>query len=183
MTLPQFLAAAALLSIGGAPAFAQGTPPASAETAAPSVPAEADDAGGVETPPAAAADGAAAMLRAMSPLVADVQVVGPWSDGERMGIWRTVTLQPEGEGAGNRFFVQQIEEVDGAPAVSSSTEIVEIGELAGAVIAYRADPPSETQPELLTLFLDIVPLDGEVAETYELFFTTAEPYVFGPASN
>jgi hypothetical protein len=119
----------------------------------------------------------------MSPLVADVQVVGPWTDGERSGIWRTVTLQPQGEGAGNRFFIQQIESVDGAPAVSSTTEITEVGEIAGALIAYRPDEPSEEQPELLSLFLDIVPLDGEIAETYELFFTTDEPYVFGPASN
>ncbi|MFD2237736.1 hypothetical protein [Aureimonas populi] len=123
------------------------------------------------------------MLRSLSPLVADVQVLGPWIEGERRGIWRTVMLQSLDETTGNRFFVQQLEKDGGQVRVSTSTEIVEIGELDGAIVSYRPDAPSEAQAELLTLFLDIVPLDGEIAETYELFFTSQEPYVFGPASN
>ena len=178
----------ALWLLAAGPVFAQEAPAPAPDAAAPQTPEPAPPAAPAaapETPAAepAAPDASADMLEALSPLVADVQVVGPWTDGDRNGIWRTVTLQPNGEGAGNRFFVQQIEEVDGAPAVSSSTEITEIGELAGAIVTYRADAPTEEQPELLTLFLDIVPLDGEIAETYELFFTTAEPYIFGPASN
>lgn len=184
--LPFRTALLALLLTSVAPALAQepaASPPTGSEAgAAAEAPAsEGADASALAEPDTS--DAAARMLREMSPLVADVQIVGPWVDGERTGIWRTITLQPEGEGAGNRFFVQQIEAVDGAPAVSSSTEITEVGEIGGALISYRADAPSEGQPELLTLFLEIVPLDGEIAETYELFFTAGEPYVFGPASN
>ncbi len=168
----------ALLLIVSASASIAQEAPAPAE---PASPPPAQGAGEAAAPQQS--DASAAMLAELSPLVADVQIVGPFAEGERNGIWRTITLQPEGEGAGNRFFVQQIEAVDGTPAVSSSTEITEVGELGGALISYRADAPSEAQPELLTLFLEIVPLDGEIAETYELFFTASEPYVFGPASN
>lgn len=180
--LPSALACLLFVAVAAPlPAAAQDVPPSAAETA-PEGPSEAPAA---ETAVDAdrAPDGNAAMLYALSPLVADVQVVGPWTQEDRNGIWRTITLQPEGENAGNRFFVQQIEEVDGAPAVSSSTEITEIGELAGAIVSYRVDAPTPSQPELLTLFFDIVPLDGEIAETYELFYTADEPYIFGPASN
>lgn len=165
------------------PAWSQTEPAAPAPEAASAseTPESAQDA--APSDPSVDGTAAAAMIEALSPLVADVQVVGPWADGERAGIWRTITLQPEGEGAGNRFFVQQIEERDGAPAVTTSIEVTEVGELAGALIGYRADPPSDAQPELLTMFLDIVPLDGELAETYELFLTATEPYTFGPASN
>lgn len=130
-----------------------------------------------------AQDDAAAAVETLSPFVADVQILGPWMEGERSGIWRTVMLQPAGEEEGNRLFVQQIEDVDGEVRVSSSTEIDEIRALQGAVVNYRMDAPGENQPELLTLFLDIVPWDGEIAETYELFFYASDPYVFGPASN
>ena len=125
----------------------------------------------------------AGAVAAISPFVGDVQVLGPWTDGDRRGLWRTAMVQSLSEVSGNRFFVQQIEVVNGAPTVSSTTEIAEVGELDGAVIGYRADEPSADQPAQLTVFLDIVPLDGEIAETYELFFTPGEPYVFGPASN
>lgn len=184
---------AALLAFAP-PAFAQETPavppsvsPAEVPPASPApveAPQEAaPSASAADAAPAEAEDEAAEMLRALSPLVADVQVLGPWMEDERRGIWRTVMLQATGETEGNRFFVQQIEDVDGEVVVSTSTEITEIGDLNGAVVSYRMDEPTKEQPELLTLFLDIVPLDAEIAETYELFFTTGEPYVFGPASN
>ena len=111
------------------------------------------------------------------------QVLGPWADGDRNGVWRTALLQAAGDPNGNRFFVQQILENEGQLSVLTTTEITEIAGLNGAIVNYRADEPSDDAPSTLSLFLDIVPLDGEIAETYELFVTPGEPYTFGPASN
>ncbi|WP_285294392.1 hypothetical protein [Aureimonas altamirensis] len=133
-----------------------------------------------ETAPQAAA---APELDQLSPYITDVQVLGPWADGESNGVWRTVLLQAAGDPDGNRFFVQQVREDEGQLSVLSTTEIVEIAGLNGAIVNYRADEPSADAPSTLSLFLDIVPLDGEIAETYELFVTPGEPYTFGPASN
>lgn len=160
-----------------APGLEGAEQPAEAPAVTAAEPATAPDAG-----PNYGADPASAVA-AISPFVGDVQVLGPWTDGDRRGLWRTAMVQSLSEVSGNRFFVQQIEIVNGEPTVSSTTEITEVGEVNGAVIGYRADEPSAEQPAQLTVFLDIVPLDGEIAETYELFFTAGERYVFGPASN
>lgn len=157
------------------PAFAQEATPDAAEPqqAAPS-----------QTAPQAAPQAAAAPeLDQLSPYITDVQVLGPWADGDRNGVWRTALLQAAGDPNGNRFFVQQILENEGQLSVLTTTEITEIAGLNGAIVNYRADEPSEDAPSTLSLFLDIVPLDGEIAETYELFVTPGEPYTFGPASN
>ena len=161
------LSLACLLSM---PAFAQDAAPEGAEP---------------QTMPSETATQAAPApeLDQLSPYITDVQVLGPWADGESNGVWRTVLLQAAGDPDGNRFFVQQVQEVEGQLSVLSTTEIVEIAGLNGAIVNYRADEPSADAPSTLSLFLDIVPLDGEIAETYELFVTPGEPYTFGPASN
>lgn len=122
-------------------------------------------------------------IAALSPMIGDVQILGPWTQDDRHGIWRSVMTQPLEETTGNRFFVQQIEEKSGNNTVIASTEITEIASIEGAVVGYRADPPAAGQEKTLTIFFDIVPLDGEISESYELFFTPGEPYRFGPASN
>lgn len=181
LTVP---ALALAFAVTAAPAFAQeaATPDApSAAEGAPAVPAG-------ETPAAAEASAAspdevAAAVAALPVAVGDVQVVGPWVDGERRGVWRTVMTQDAGETAGNRFFLQRIEETDGGMSVAETTEVTEIAEIEGAVVGYRTDAPPEGQESTLTLFFDIVPLDGEISETYELFVTPGQPYRFGPATN
>ncbi|WP_062116510.1 hypothetical protein [Aureimonas sp. AU40] len=122
-------------------------------------------------------------IAGLDPLIGDVQLVGPWTDGDRHGVWRTVMTQPAQENGGNRFFVQQIEQSGDTSHVSSSIEVTEIAEVKGAVVGYRADPPAEGQESNLTLFFDILPLDGEVTDTYELFIAPNTPYRFGPATN
>ncbi|ALN73337.1 hypothetical protein [Aureimonas sp. AU20] len=122
-------------------------------------------------------------IAGLDPLIGDVQLVGPWTDGDRHGVWRTVMTQPAQENGGNRFFVQQIEQSGDVSHVSSSIEVTEIAEVKGAVVGYRADPPAEGQESNLTLFFDILPLDGEVTDTYELFIAPNTPYRFGPATN
>lgn len=154
--------------------------PALAQEATPEGAAPQQQAPAAEAAPQATA---APELEQLSPYITDVQVLGPWADGESNGVWRTVLLQAAGDPDGNRFFVQQIREDEGQLSVLATTEIVEIAKLNGAIVNYRADEPSEDAPSTLSLFLDIVPLDGEIAETYELFVTPGEPYTFGPASN
>ncbi|WP_156418005.1 hypothetical protein [Aureimonas sp. AU4] len=156
------------------------TPPAAAgENIPPPVPA-------IETEAAPKVPTDAVVLSAianLAPMIGDVQILGPWTQGDRHGIWRSVMTQPIAETTGNRFFVQQIEEKSGNSTVIASTEITEIASIEGAVVGYRADPPAAGQENNLTIFFDIVPLDGEITESYELFFAPGEPYRFGPASN
>lgn len=119
----------------------------------------------------------------LSPLVEDVQVVAPWSDGDKQGVWRTVMVQsPEAE-TKFHFFVQQLEGTGTDLKILSSKEIPEINRIKGAVVGYRADEPSEDETNSLTLFFDILPTDGEVAETYQLHYFPNQPYEFGPATN
>ncbi|WP_279479500.1 hypothetical protein [Aureimonas sp. SK2] len=189
----------ALAIVTAVPAAAQETAPAapapyqapaaSAASAAPAEPA----APAPEAPPAAPPASSAATVEqnadvmaaiaGLSPLIGDVQIVGPWADGERNGVWRTIMTQAMGETKGSRFFFQQVQEQDGKPVVIASTEVTEIAEVNGAIVGYRADAPAEGQESNLTLFFDIVPLDGEISETYELFVAPGQPYRFGPASN
>ncbi len=193
---PEILLASTLMAGMLAPSFAfaqaagepaPATPPAASSEAAPApaapTPAPAEPA------PAQPQDEATRNAKTLSaianldPLIGDVQLVGPWTDGERHGVWRTVMTQPEHENGGNRFFVQQIDQSGDTSRVSSSVEITEIAEVKGAVVGYRADAPAEGQESNLTLFFDILPLDGEVTDTYELFIAPNTPYRFGPASN
>lgn len=188
------LVSAALSFVLGAtwaPAWAQApaTPDAAPSSAAPAAPAPPSDAQpakeGAETASAHRSPDVKvlAAISALDPMIGDVQLVGPWADGERHGIWRTVMTQPANEKSGNRFFVQQIEQSPQGSRVSSSVEITEIADVKGAVVGYRADAPAEGQESNLTLFFDILPLDGEVTDTYELFIAPNTPYRFGPASN
>ena len=186
-----FLLSVALGLAVAAPAFAQEpttTAPASSEApteAAPSTAPSADQ----TAPATSSADTVqrnAEVLSAISnlaPMIGDVQIVGPWTDADRHGVWRTIMTQTAGEATGSRFFVQQLEEKDGRASVASSTEVTEIAAVDGAIVGYRADPPAEGQESSLTLFFDVLPSDGEVSQTYELFVAPNEPYRFGPATN
>ena len=162
--------------------------------ASPTAPSTAEPADGGQTaPPAPVAMGTASTPEAiakaksaaesLSPMIEDVQIVGPWSDGDKQGVWRTVMVQsPEGE-TKFHFFVQQLQGSGADLSLKSSKEIPEINQMKGAVVGYRADEPSEDDPTSLTLFFDILPTDGEIAETYQLNYFPNAPYEFGPASN
>lgn len=119
----------------------------------------------------------------LSPMVEDVQVVGPWTNGGESGVWRTVMMKsPAGE---NRyhFFVQQLTGTDAELTLKASTEIAEINTVDGSIVGYRADEPSQEAPSGLTLFFDVLPSGAEIAETYEMHFFPDAPYDFGPATN
>ncbi|WP_210168851.1 hypothetical protein [Aureimonas sp. D3] len=167
-----------------APASPEATPPAAGAPTVPKSDGQPDAKAPAPTENKAGPDiKVLAAISALDPMIGDVQLVGPWTDGERHGVWRTVMTQPAKEDGGNRFFVQQIEQSAEGSRVSSSVEITEIADVKGAVVGYRADPPAEGQESNLTLFFDILPLDGEVTDTYELFIAPNTPYRFGPASN
>ncbi|GGD25282.1 hypothetical protein [Aureimonas glaciei] len=157
---------------GLAPADAAATP------AAPAAPAATASA------PTTTDDGVLAAVQALPLPIEDVQIVGPWTDGDKSGVWRTVMLQvgpPEKESY--RFFIQQLEKSAATTNVLSTTEIKEIPGINGAIVGYRADEPTEGDTTGLTLFFDIVPSDGEISETYELHYFKDQPYTFGPATN
>ncbi|WP_156420955.1 hypothetical protein [Aureimonas sp. AU22] len=185
--------AIAMTYIASLPALAQEPAPAapapqdSAPAPAPPAPASPDvTQPGAAAKPAPTPEQNAEVMSAisnLSPIIGDVQIVGPWVEGERNGVWRTIMTQALGETKGSRFFFQQVEEREGKPVVVASTEVTEIAEVDGAIVGYRADAPAEGQESNLTLFFDIVPLDGEISETYELFVAPGQPYRFGPASN
>lgn len=187
-------AAAAQEATAPATTPAEPAPAAPAASPAPVAPGTAPDASqsapAAPAPSPAPAAGSAernaevmSAIAALSPIIGDVQIVGPWAVDGRNGVWRTIMTQALGETKGSRFFFQQVEERDGKPTVVSSTEVTEIAEVDGAIVGYRADAPAEGQESNLTLFFDIVPMDGEISETYELFVAPGQPYRFGPASN
>jgi len=138
----------------------------------------------VQTGPQAPANGSAvgSVVSGLSPAIQDVQIVGPWTDGDKQGVWRTVIAQPNGD-AKSHFFVQQLENTGDDFTVRSTTEIKEISQVDGAILGYRADEPSEADPNSLMLFFEIVPSGAELSETYELRFSPNAPYIFGPATN
>ena len=182
---------AALMMVQNA-ALAQATDAApatdtAAEQAAPASPAATSEAAPAASATAAPAAGGAgdpaAAAEALSPLIEDVQIVGPWSDGNVQGVWRTIMVQSPVDETDYHFFVQQLEGSGTNLTLRSSTEIRELNQIEGAVVGYRADEPSETEPNSLSLFFDLLPSDGEIAETYELHFFPDQPYMFGPATN
>ena len=198
----RLLAGIAIATLCLQPALAQEAPisPApEAPAAAPAAPApytppaaapatEAPAATESATPPAAAApaapDEVTTAIGNLPTAIEDVQVVGPWVDGDKSGVWRTVMLQVgTAEKESYRFFVQQVHKADAKATVLTTTEIKEIPTLNGAIVGYRADEPSEEDTSGLTLFFDMVPSDGEIAETYELHFQKDQTYTFGPATN
>jgi hypothetical protein len=169
-----------------APAAAPTAPAApAAPDAAPATPeaAPAAPAAAAATAPAAE-DAVAAAIAGLPTGIEDVQVVAPWTDGDKSGVWRTAMVQVgTDEKESYRFFIQQVEKAAGVATVLTTTEIKEIPGINGAVVGYRADEPSEDDAAGLTLFFDIVPGDGEIAETYELHFQKDRTYTFGPATN
>lgn len=190
------LAAITLATLHLPPAVAQETPAPSAPTTAPAPyipPAAAPEQAPAEAPAAAepapavadaAADDVTAAIGNLPTAIEDVQVVGPWIDGDKSGVWRTVMLQVgTAEKESYRFFVQQLQKAEGATTVLTTTEIKEIPTLNGAIVGYRADEPTEGDTTGLTLFFDVVPSDGEISETYELQFQKDQTYTFGPATN
>ncbi|WP_082529485.1 hypothetical protein [Aurantimonas sp. Leaf443] len=182
----------------GSPSLAAPAPATPAPPATPAVPdapaspqAPAPDAAQVTAPPVAAApvpadvDAADARKTAegLPASVEDVQIVASWSEGEDSGVWRTVMVRSASDPGKYRFFLQQLRVQDGRASLKSTEEVKEINMIEGAVVGYRADEPDPAAPSSLTLFFEIMPVDGEIPETYQLFYTPGEPYRFGPASN
>ncbi|MER0237914.1 hypothetical protein [Fulvimarina sp. MAC8] len=153
---------------------AESAEPAEAAPAAPNAYAQSQSIG---------SDGVSQVVGTLSPLVEDVQVVGPWQEGDRTGIWRAVMARDPADPAKSQFFIQQIAPSPTGAQIARSIKVDEVAALGGAVVGYSADEPAEGQEGSLTLFFEIVPLDGEIAETYELRVQPDGSYDFGFASN
>lgn len=162
------------------------TPPTEAPAPAPATgSAQAPEPAASEMPAAETSLGAdaAAAATSLPTMIEDVQVVGPWTETGKSGVWRTIMMQVGATKESYRFFVQRIEKAGETSSVRSTTEIKEIPGVNGTIIGYRADEPSAENSGGLSLFFDIVPADGEIAETYELHFQNDTSYTFGPATN
>lgn len=124
---------------------------------------------------------------ALATQIEDVQVIGPWTDGDKTGVWRTVMMQVgQPDKDVYRFFVQKLDRVGPGAKVLTTTEVKEVAGVAGTVVGYRAEEIGEDDSapaKDLTLFFDVVPANGEVSESYELHFMNDLTYTFGPASN
>ncbi|WP_152047854.1 hypothetical protein [Aureimonas psammosilenae] len=197
MILRSTLAAAAVLL--AVPAIAQNDPAASPPAAVGAPKPYVAPTPGTDQPEAAPAAPVApavtnippadpASLQAVQSLptqVEDVQIVGPWTEAETSGVWRTVMLQVGGTDKDvYRFFLQKLDRVGPNAKIVSTTEVKEVAGVNGTVVGYRAEEPEEgAAGNDLTLFFDVVPLDGEVPESYELHFMQDNTYTFGPATN
>ncbi|MCW4114704.1 hypothetical protein NPA31_006980 [Aurantimonas sp. MSK8Z-1] len=182
--------AAAQPAPGDAPATPEATSPATtpkaedgAGTPAPVAPTPEGVANAPQAPTTGEAASAASAADTLSPQIEDVQTLGPWTDGDKNGVWRAVMMQDGNDPDRYRFYVQQIEMTGSQMSLKSSTEIKEINKIQGTIVGYRADEPDDEDTNSLTLFFDIVPSEGEIAETYQLFFFQNQPYRFGPATN
>ncbi|RFC66287.1 hypothetical protein DYI37_02220 [Fulvimarina endophytica] len=128
-------------------------------------------------------DAVANLVGTLSPLIEDVQILGPWIEGERNGVWRAVMARSPAQPTVSQFYLQQIApSADGAQIVRS-INVDEVGALGGAVVGYSADEPTEGQEGSLTVFFEIVPSDGEISETYQLNAQPDGSYEFGIATN
>lgn len=195
------IALATIVLLPNFPAVAQTgsgtTPPAAASPEAPkpySPPTGTSDPTG-QAPPVAPAIANVppvdpAMQQAAEGLatqIEDVQVVGPWTEGDQSGVWRTVMMQVgQPDKDLYRFFVQKLDRVGPGARVLATKEVKEVAGVAGTVVGYRAEEADEdgaAPSKDLTLFFDVVPANGEVSESYELHFMNDLTYTFGPASN
>lgn len=169
-----------------------GSPAPEAPTASPA-PDDGEAAGAADETTAASensvgtqtigSDGVAQVVGTLSPLIEDVQVVGPWAESGRSGIWRAVMARDPADPTKSQFFLQQIAPSPTGAQIARSIKVDEVAALGGAVVGYSADEPAEGQEGSLTLFFEIVPLDGEIAETYELRAQPDGSYEFGFATN
>ncbi|MEN3791485.1 hypothetical protein [Fulvimarina sp. MAC3] len=165
-----------------APATGTGSTSDATDEAAPTNGATADTEAAAQSR-SIGTEGVAQVVGTLSPLIEDVQVLGPWEEGGRSGIWRAVMARDPADPTKSQFFLQQIAPSPTGAQIARSIKVDEVAALGGAVVGYSADEPSEGQEGSLTLFFEIVPQDGEIAETYELRAQPDGSYDFGFATN
>lgn len=189
MRLLPFAAIGVAFALGTGLASAQDAPP---EGAAPTAetgaalsgsPATSQPQEAASTEAPMAASPLASIAATLPATLEDVQIVGPWGESGSKGVWRTVMLRDPQDDGKAHFFVQQIAGTGASATVASSIAVPDIAEVDGEVVGYRADEPSPTDPDGLMLFFEIVPLDGEIAETYQLQVFPDGTYDFGFATN
>ena len=130
-------------------------------------------------PSAARADAVADAVGAIEASVQDVRIAGSWEQDGRKGVFRVVVARA-GLPQTARLFVQWIATgVDGSEALVRSVEIAEMQSLKLDI----ADFVAETDPDGLTVFVEVVDPKADTDQSYELFVEHDGSYRFGPASN
>lgn len=135
----------------------------------------------VAVPPGSArADAIADAVRQLDPTVQDVRIAGTWEKEGRKGVYRIVVARSGVPQPAARLFVQWIATgVDGSLGIDHA---IEIGEMAALKLDI-ADFVAETDPDGLSIFVEVVDPSQDTDQSYELFIEDDGTYRFGPASN
>lgn len=127
----------------------------------------------------ARADAVADAVATMEASVQDVRIAGGWEQDGRKGVFRVVIAR-SGLPQTARLFVQWIATgVDGSEALVRSVEIAEMEALKLDI----ADFVTESDPDGLSVFVEVIDPKADTDQSYELFLDHDGSYRFGPASN
>lgn len=111
--------------------------------------------------------------------VEDVRIVGTWEADDGLGSYRVVVARDHTSSMSARLFVQWISYSQSAARIDQSVEIAEVADLGLDVIDYNA----ESDPDGLSLYLEMLDHSDGLDETYELHLFSPTDYIFGPATN
>ena len=116
----------------------------------------------------------------LAPSVQDVRLAGTWKKDSRKGVYRVIVARTPAPGSTARLFVQWIAiSVDGSQRVERSIEIAELAALKLDISNFV----TETDPDGLSIFVEVVDAAKHTDQSYELFVEDDGTYRFGPASN
>ena len=119
------------------------------------------------------------MIARLPVAITDLRLVGEWSEGEEVGIYRTIITQDMVLGGASRLFVQWLVATDKGPRIKHQ---IEIGELAKERVNI-VDFTLEKDEEGLALYLETVAADGGFSTGYEVFIRSPDDYLFQPIGN
>ncbi len=161
---------------------------APAVTAPETAPAAQQAAPAAETPETAPAEAEAApppvdplfqMIESVPVAITDIRLVGEWSEGDEVGIFRTIVTQDMVLGGASRLFVQWLAPGDTGPRIRHQIEIKELVEERINIVDFTA----ETDQQGLALYLETVAANGGFSSGFEVFITAPDEYLFQPISN
>ena len=111
--------------------------------------------------------------------IEDVRMVGSWEADDGVGSYRIVVARDHAEATSARLFVQWVSYGGSSARIDQSIEIAEVADAGLDVIDYNA----ESDPDGLSLYLEMIDHNDGLDETYELHLFSPTDYIFGPATN
>jgi hypothetical protein len=130
----------------------------------------------VAATPAAAQQAPPGLVSTLPVTVVLVRVVGPWTSPQARGISRIVGIA---DGTKMRLFVQWIAD---APQGAVLVDTREIAAVAGEGLVF-GDVRVEASENDASVFLDTLPGNDGLRDTYVLLVQTPGQFRFGPATN